>query len=114
MTATYQSGFYNDLQRAIELLNKCKQENDCWLVDGGLTSIGYKLLRHKGEKTTAHRVSWKLFKGEIPAGLWVLHKCDIRNCVNPNHLFLGTPQDNTNDMIKKGRSNFYGQKRSLK
>jgi hypothetical protein len=51
----------------------------------------------------AHRVAWVLANGEIPGGLWVLHKCDNRLCSNPEHLFLGTQTDNMQDMAKKGR-----------
>lgn len=51
----------------------------------------------------AHRASWIAYRGEIPDNLWVLHRCDNRLCVNPEHLFLGTARDNTQDMIKKGR-----------
>jgi len=62
--------------------------------------IGHKI----GNKSTrAHRVSYILFKGLIPDGVCVLHACDNRKCVNPEHLFLGTLKDNTQDMIKKKR-----------
>jgi hypothetical protein len=56
-----------------------------------------------GERRGAHCQAWLLFRGEIPLGLFVLHKCDRPNCVNPDHLFLGTHTDNMRDAIRKGR-----------
>lgn len=51
-----------------------------------------------------HRVSWEIHFGPIPSGMFVLHKCDTRHCVRPDHLFLGTNDDNMKDMAKKGRA----------
>ena len=79
-------------------------ENGCWIWKKGRYNTGYGCISIGHQKQgLAHRVSWRAFKGEIPKGLCVLHKCDVRNCVNPDHLFLGTYQDNVDDMTKKGR-----------
>jgi hypothetical protein len=61
-----------------------------------------------GERRQAHRVVWEDVNGPIPDGLFVLHRCDVRGCVNPDHLFLGTAKDNTRDMMAKGRAHFVG------
>lgn len=60
--------------------------------------------------TQSHIVSWTLHYGPVPAGMCVLHRCDVRVCVNPDHLFLGTRGDNGRDMAAKGRSP-YGTRR---
>lgn len=80
--------------------------SDCWLWAGHLSEKGYgRLAGRDGRVTYAHRVSWELFNGPLPHGLMVLHKCDVRACVRPDHLVLGTAQDNSDDMIAKGRAN---------
>lgn len=83
--------------------------DSCWLCDlyGSRGYSTFHLRRNSTNKfILAHRLSWMLHKGGIPDGLFVCHKCDIRKCVNPDHLFLGTNLDNINDMNAKGRGNF--------
>lgn len=71
---------------------------------------GYALIKYKRSTIGAHRISWMVHNGHIPENICVLHKCDNPLCINPDHLFLGTYQDNTNDMIEKNRNNFTGAK----
>lgn len=75
----------------------------CWIWNKCTTPLGYGVIMVNGRTEQAHRASYQEFIGEIPKGLHVLHECDVRNCINPDHLFLGTQQDNMDDMIKKGR-----------
>jgi hypothetical protein len=64
----------------------------------------YGLFCWKQQTVKAHRASWSIYQGEIPAGAHVLHRCDNPPCVNPDHLFLGTHQDNMRDCSVKGRA----------
>lgn len=82
----------------------------CWLWTGRYGNNGYGTFGggRKGERTGAHRLVWEITNGPIPDGLFVLHRCDVRGCVNPEHLFLGTAKDNTQDMMAKGRAHFVG------
>lgn len=74
----------------------------CWLWTAG-TNHGYGRFNIDHIPRQAHRISWMIFRGPIPNALHVLHKCDVRLCVNPKHLWLGTNDDNVADRDAKGR-----------
>ena len=84
-------------------------ETGCWNWHGNKDAGGYGRAsvsqgsRAKKLSISSHRMSWIAFNGEIPYGMHVLHRCDNRACCNPDHLFLGTHQDNMRDMHAKGR-----------
>lgn len=78
-------------------------ENGCWPWLGRVTAKGYGCFSNERKLVRAHRFAYEASVGPIPPGLHMLHKCDNPPCCNPNHLFPGTPLDNTADMIAKGR-----------
>lgn len=80
------------------------EKNGCWLWRGyhGKT---YPKIKFRHWHLPTHRFFYAFFKGEIPKGMCVCHTCDVRHCVNPDHLWLGTYNDNNVDCVKKGRDN---------
>lgn len=79
-----------------------KKTDGCWLWTGYINPKGYGEFTRRHIRV--HRFSWELANGPIPEGLNVLHHCDNPPCVRPDHLFLGTQNDNVQDMVTKGRN----------
>lgn len=90
-----------DIDRFWSYIDK---SGECWIWTGPKVGIGYGKICINYKHLRAHRVSWELTHGPIPADLCVLHKCDNPACVRPDHLWLGTYADNNKDMVRKGRS----------
>jgi hypothetical protein len=75
----------------------------CLLWIGAVTRGGHGVVGVSKGTKLAHRASWELHRGPIPAGMMICHKCDVPSCINPEHLFIGTAADNMADMMRKGR-----------
>lgn len=85
--------------------SKVEKTSDCWIWLGAKHAKGYGHIHLGNTVEKAHRVSYRINFGTIPFGMFVLHRCDNPGCVNPDHLFLGTNEDNMADMKAKGRGN---------
>jgi hypothetical protein len=87
--------------------NRVKKTDTCWLFiprEGNKPKpYGHQSIGFQKKKWDVHRLSWTLLVGPIPEGKLVLHKCDVGNCVNPSHLYIGTAKENTFDMHSRGR-----------
>jgi hypothetical protein len=92
-----------DLQRFLSKIN-IGPEDECWEWTGPKKESGYGLFWWRGGNRSAHRTSYRIHRGEIPAEKYICHHCDNPSCVNPKHLFVGSHKDNMFDMAKKGRA----------
>jgi len=77
--------------------------DQCWLWKKSLYPNGYGKWKIKGNRTSAHRTAFLYSRGQLPKGVCVCHRCDVKLCCNPTHLFTGTYKDNMDDAFKKGR-----------
>ena len=97
---------YNYMER---FTSKIEKTDGCWIWKAGSRGkTGYGAFKINGKVIDSHRVSYALYKGEIPEKMYVCHTCDNRKCVNPEHLFLGTPKDNWQDGFDKGKIKLLG------
>lgn len=95
---------YKTLMEAFDAQVSRGAPDQCWDAHKVQDKRGYGRVHFRDNRYKAHRVAYILFVGPIPPGKEVCHKCDRRRCANPNHLFLGTHDDNMQDMVRKGRS----------
>ena len=102
---------YHGLSLKERFNRRIKKTKYCWTWTGYVDPKGYGRIHAKGNPSMlAHRLSWELHFGLIPKGVFVLHRCDNPCCVRPDHLFLGSQNDNVQDMIKKGKQRHVGLK----
>lgn len=91
-------------RRVTRFWSKVEKTDSCWLWTGMRWTNGYgRFPNGGGQEMRAHRFAWELTYGPIPLGLFACHRCDVKLCVRPEHLFLGTHADNMADMMAKGR-----------
>lgn len=88
---------------ADKFFSKIRKTDTCWFWTGYKDKLGRGEMRIRGRTVRAHVVSYMIHHGEVPAGKFVCHTCDVHGCVNPDHLYAGSPHDNHRDMIERGR-----------
>jgi len=104
----WKTASYDEKMKHLRLVfdSHVMKNEGCWNWQGCKDKNGYPQMTFEKRPMKGHRISWLLEYGPIPNKLCVLHKCDVPSCTNPKHLFLGTPRDNFEDMVKKGRRTF--------
>lgn len=95
--------FWSKVDRDGPVPNHAPELGPCWVWVAGHRLNGYGSFYHQQKSRLAHRVSWRIQHGTIPANMCVLHRCDNKSCVRPDHLRLGTQLDNVRDRHEKGR-----------
>ena len=98
MTDVYLDNYLDKIIRLSE-----KKENGCLIYHGSRTVKGYPRVLFKGRQRLIHRLNWEIARGKIPDGKFICHTCDTPECINIEHHFVGSPNDNIQDMVKKGR-----------
>jgi hypothetical protein len=93
-------GSMRDFVRKMSIVSK----QGCWEWKGYRDTHGYGVQQYQGRRWGAHRLSFHVFSGVIPKGLFICHHCDNPACVAPSHLFIGTQDDNMKDAVTKGRT----------
>lgn len=102
-TRLEQIGFGSRDSEIGRFLSKVTRTETCWIWSAGLCGEGYGKIQFRGRQSKANRVSFVLFKGEITPGMVIRHTCDVKACVNPDHLIEGTQKQNVQDAIDRGR-----------
>lgn len=103
MDVSPKPNFFRHTVVTLATKTKIDPNTNCWLWQGALSKSGYGETSKDNHTWRAHRLMYTLLHGDIPSGMVIMHQCDTRDCINPEHLSLGTYQDNVTDMMNKGR-----------